>query len=833
MKIRNTLIAGCFIFAALTALVGYFGGRAISNISGMFTVVTDDVLPHMRTLDDLRATGLRIVSSTTDIAFVAQYANAEGRRGEADEVLQVEAGTAQLRAIMDRLASHAEFSPEEQAEVAEIREAGDRLVAASDHVVRAVRQRQPLPVLLQLKERFEGEERHFLAAVEKAVAYEAEELAEAKAEVSDSLAFALTTIGLASAVALVLAIVGGVFAARAITRPIATLHDGVLRLGQGDLATTVDAGAPNEIGTLAVAFNLMASDLRAAKDEIVSAKNFLDNIISSLADALVVLSPDGKIISANPALCSLLGFTGEELAGAPFSRIVAGDGVGDDLLRDLAVRGQVADHESFYRACDGCAIPVVLSVAAIKSPAGDVQGIVCIAHDIRERKRAEEEIRQLAFFDVLTGLPNRSLFQERFVAALDRARREAGRVALLFLDLDRFKDINDTLGHATGDQILAAVAARLKRGVRSSHLLARLGGDEFVVLVPDLNDERSVGSFAHAILDLLGPPFEVDGKELFISTSIGIALFPGDGTDGDTLLQRADMALYAAKEQGRNAFRFYSEEMNLRAHERRSMEDSLHRALANGEFFLEYQPQVELHNGTVFGVEALVRWEHPEEGLISPDRFIPVAEETGLIRRIGEWVLRTACLQCRFWGEIGLPPVRVAVNVSGHQFNQPGFIEMVDRVLEETGLDPTRLELELTESSLLEGAQDTIMSLIDLKVRGIHLAIDDFGTGYSSLSYLKHFPIDRLKIDRSFVRDIVSDLDDRSIVEAIIAMAHSLGLRVLAEGVEREEELELLQERGCDEVQGYWFGRPMAAETVERFLAGQRPARVNCPVEGA
>jgi diguanylate cyclase (GGDEF)-like protein len=391
-------------------------------------------------------------------------------------------------------------------------------------------------------------------------------------------------------------------------------------------------------------------------------------------------------------------------------------------------------------------------------------------------------------------------------------------IALLFLDLDRFKDINDTLGHTCGDQLLTAVADRLREGLRPSEFLARLGGDEFVFLVTGLRDKRSAGSFAHSILELLNTPFEVDDKELFISTSIGIALSPDDGDDGDTLLTHADMALYAAKEQGRNAFSYFSEELNREARERRHLEGSLHRALSNGEFHLEYQPQIELRSGRIFSFEALLRWQHPDEGLIPPQRFIPVAEETGLIRRLGEWVLQTACLQCRQWQQPGLPPVRVAVNVSGHQFNQPGFIDMVDRVLEETGLDPELLELELTESSLMAGAQESIMTLIDLKVRGMHLAIDDFGTGYSSLSYLKHFPIDRLKIDRSFVRDIVRDLDDRAIVEAIIAMAHSLGLRVLAEGVEHEDELELLRERGCDEVQGFYFAQPLPPEGVERYL---------------
>jgi len=817
MRIRTTLTAGCFIFAMLTALVGYFGGRAIAKISGEFDLVAEEVFPVLKTLEDLRFAGLRIASSSAEHTLLMKQKGEAERRG--DEIVIVSAGVEGLEDSLARLhAQSAGLDPVERRLMADVERSGTKLLETSRVQLRLALVGASEAELYRIRNQFETEERAFSAAVNQAFAHENEELAAAKAEVRHAIQMAQFTITAASLVALILAIGGGTLIAASISHPIALLHDGVEQVRRGLLDTRINVAANNEIGTLAVAFNRMAGELQSTKDEIVTAKNFLDNVIQSMADALVVLSTDWTIVSANPALCLLLGYDEEELVGSPFGLIVTGGAEERELLRDMAERGQVPDRELVYRAKNGARIPVAVSGAVMRNPAGEMVGVVCIAHDIRERKRSEEEIRQLAFYDPLTRLPNRSLFQERLAQAINRSRRDGGAIALLFLDLDRFKDINDIMGHACGDQLLTAVADRLRGSLRPSDFLARLGGDEFVFLVTDLRDKRSVASLAHAVLEQFTSPFEIDGKELFTSTSVGIALSPEDGEDGDTLLKHADMALYAAKEQGRNAFSFFSEELNREAHERRRLEGSLHRAFANGEFFLEYQPQIDLRSGRVFSFEALLRWCDPEGELIPPDRFIPVAEEMGLIRRLGEWVMATACLQCRQWQRPGLPPVRVAVNVSGHQFNQPGFIDMVDRVLEETGLAPELLELELTESSLMAGEQETIMTLIDLKVRGLHLAIDDFGTGYSSLSYLKHFPIDRLKIDRSFVRDIVKDLDDRAIVEAIIAMAHTLGLRVLAEGVEHEDELELLRERGCDEVQGFYFARPLPPEGLEEHL---------------
>jgi diguanylate cyclase (GGDEF)-like protein len=388
----------------------------------------------------------------------------------------------------------------------------------------------------------------------------------------------------------------------------------------------------------------------------------------------------------------------------------------------------------------------------------------------------------------------------------------------MFLDLDRFKNVNDSLGHSVGDKLLQEVAARLKSVMRASDTVSRLGGDEFVILMPEAADQAAISVAARKVLETVSRPYSIDGHELMSTPSLGIAIFPGDGQDVETLLRNADAAMYHAKESGRNNYQFFTQDMNARALERLSLERSLRRALERDELRLHYQPQYDLASGRVIGVEALIRWEHPEEGLISPGRFMPFAEETGLILPIGAWVLERACWQNREWQRAALPPVRMSVNISALQFRQPGFAETVRHALAVTGLEARYLELEVTESVIMHDAERVTAALSELKRMGLELAIDDFGTGYSSLSYLKRFPIDRLKIDKSFVRDIPSDGEDAAIISAIIGLTRNLGLRTIAEGVETNEQLEFLREQGCDEVQGYLLSRPLPPEACAQLL---------------
>jgi diguanylate cyclase (GGDEF)-like protein len=517
------------------------------------------------------------------------------------------------------------------------------------------------------------------------------------------------------------------------------------------------------------------------------------------------------VLDVNPSYERILGIRRTRAVGARASALYgAGEPPYLDVFAEVVRSGTPACFEALFDPTQR-----FFSISATSPAPGQ---FATIFEDITERRRAEDEIQSLAYMDTLTGLPNRILLQDRLSGALVRAEREACLVGILFLDLDRFKSVNDTLGHAVGDLLLKSVADRLRECVRKSDTVARLGGDEFVVVLTSLRRELDTTLVAQEILARLAQPFAIGHRDIHSSTSIGIAVYPLDGRDAGTLLKNADMAMYAAKARGRNTYQFYTDAMNRRALERLDLENSLRLALKRREFFLQYQPQVNLSHSRITGVEALLRWRHPEQGLIPPGRFIPVAEETGLILPVGEWALRAACVQGRAWQDAGLPPLRIAVNLSGQQFKQPGFVDLVRRTLEETGMSPELLELELTESMIAEDAGETLNRLSALKCMHVHLALDDFGTGYSSLSYLRKCPIDRIKIAQTFVRDMSTDPGDAAIVETILAMARSLNLEVIAEGVETAEQFGFLRSRQCNEMQGYYFAVPLLPQDVERLL---------------
>ena len=436
------------------------------------------------------------------------------------------------------------------------------------------------------------------------------------------------------------------------------------------------------------------------------------------------------------------------------------------------------------------------------------------------RRQAEERVHHLAHYDELTGLPNRNMFNQRLSHALIQARRHDKPLAILFIDLDRFKNINDTLGHGAGDRVLKEIAQRLRGCLREADTVSRLGGDEFVVLIEGASRPADVAEVAQKILAAVARPLLLESQEFHLTASIGISACPGDSDDEQSLMKNADIAMYRAKEQGKNQFQFYSAQINVHTLERVALESDLRHALERKEFVLHYQPKVDIAGNRIVGMEALVRWRQPGKQLIAPAQFIPLAEETGLIVPIGEWVLRTACLQNKAWQDQGLPRLRVAVNLSPRQFAHDSLLQDVARVLNETGLDPAWLELEITESMVIRDPEHAVTLLRGLKAMGIHLSIDDFGTGYSSLSYLKRFPLDSVKIDRSFIRDIPGDGDDAAITQAIIAMAHSLRLGVIAEGVETGEQLDFLRANGCDEMQGYLFSRPLPEDQFLVLLQG-------------
>jgi diguanylate cyclase (GGDEF)-like protein/PAS domain S-box-containing protein len=535
----------------------------------------------------------------------------------------------------------------------------------------------------------------------------------------------------------------------------------------------------------------------------------------------IVMVRERRIVSCNRRMEELFGYGSGDLVGKSMRVLYPSDEA--YLLAGEAAYSSLAHGQNFSSGlamlrADGSELWIEITGRALDA-AQPHAGSVWIVTDISERKAAEERAAYLAYYDVLTGLPNRSLVQDRMKQAVAAADRAATKVALLVVDLDRFKTINDSLGHALGDRLLVEVAKRLKLSLDEGDTLCRQGGDEFLILLPDLQDTDACVSRLAKLTDGLALPFHVDALELPTTVSMGIAIYPDDGPDLSTLLKKADMAMYRAKEAGRNTYRFFNEDMNDEAEERLSLHFNLRRALDAGQFVLHYQPQIEIASGRLVGAEALLRWNHPTQGLVPPGRFIPVAEESGLIVPIGEWVLREACREAAGWQRQGMADVVVAVNLSALQFKRGDIEESVTKALEESRLDPELLELELTESILIQDTENVLATVMRLKHMGVRLSIDDFGTGYSSLAYLKRFKVDKLKIDQSFIRSLAKDPDDAAIVRAVVQMARSLGLRTIAEGVEDHQALNHLRLYHCDEAQGFLFSRPVPAP---EFIAGFR-----------
>ncbi len=565
---------------------------------------------------------------------------------------------------------------------------------------------------------------------------------------------------------------------------------------------------------------VMGRQLEELEERYRSAFNYLKKIINSIADPIFVKDGQHRWVFLNDAFCNFIGYSREELRGKSdydfFPRNEADIFLSKDEL--VFASGEENLSEEQFTTAKG----VVHTILTKRNLYTDEEGkkfIVGIIRDITQRKQLEETIRHQAFYDPLTDLPNRRLFVEYLTLEMAEARRNRRKLAVLFLDLDRFKTINDTLGHETGDKLLKEVAQRLKSCIRESDRAARLGGDEFNILVTDISYPEEAAIIVKKILETCNEAYNISGHELNITPSIGISIYPDDGQHVEDLMRNADTAMYQAKERGRNTFRFYNPSLNVRTLDRAMLEHSLRLSIERRELVIHYQPQVVIETGEITCVEALVRWQHPTLGLLHPSSFLPLAEESGLIVSIDSWMLRSACAQNKAWQQAGLPPVCVSVNLSARQFQQPDLAETVSAVLKEFDLKPQYLDLEITENTVMHDIESSKANLMRLADIGVVFSIDDFGTGYTSLGWFRKLPIQKLKIDKSLIRDIEEESGNRTIISAIIALAHTLELKVVAEGVETESEAAFLRSSGCDEMQGFVFSRPLPAEELMTLIS--------------
>ena len=570
---------------------------------------------------------------------------------------------------------------------------------------------------------------------------------------------------------------------------------------------------------------------KKAEDTTKIQYGLLRSVLDSTPDLIFFKnyhSQDGTYLGCNEAFSRFVGRPMEEITGRN-DLALFGTEVGEFFRskdREMLSENTTKLNEEWVVYPGPGGQRVLLSTLKTPFYGEDNQtlGVLGVSRDITEQKKTEEALREqecslrhLAHHDPLTGLPNRLLMTDRLTQSIRKARRTGAKLAVCFIDLDHFKEINDSLGHTVGDQLLKAVSQRLRDSIREEDTVARLGGDEFTILIEDLTESAAIGALADKVLSTFSKPFQMVDQELSITTSIGISIFPADGSDTEMLLRNADAAMYHAKSEGRNAYRFYSADMTERARTRVAVESALRQALNKKQFLLYYQPQYELGSGRLVGAEALIRWQHPTNGLVLPGSFIPIAEDTGQIVQIGAWVLENACAQMKYWQDAGMADFKMAINLSGRQTLNSGLVETVNRVVRTTGCNPRNLELEITEGFLIQQPERSRAVLQELCNLGIEIAVDDFGTGYSSLSYLKQFPISKLKIDQSFVHDIPFDTNDRAISTAIIALGKSLGLAVVAEGVENREQVEFLSANGCDQVQGFFYSKPLSADSFWKY----------------
>lgn len=601
---------------------------------------------------------------------------------------------------------------------------------------------------------------------------------------------------------------------------IRNLRNATIKVAKGDLDHRAQVNSLDELGELTMVFNSMIEQRLGAEQELRAATEFREKIMNNVSNGIYLIDMEGRFVMVNRRFCSMTGYAESELLGQRFEVLFPNERIAElrRIFDEIINQGALAERLEAPLLCQDKQVITVCYSSAPFYNDGKIIGVVGAAEDVTERKLHDARIARLANYDTLTGLPNRNLLNDRIGQAVSRASLDGTRVALLYMDLDGFKFINDSCGHAVGDELLKQVARKIQGCISNEDTVARLGGDEFVAMLCDLDDEADALDVSSKILRSFADPIIVDERTLHVTTSIGVSFYPRDGRDPDTLLKYADIAMYRAKDAGRNCMKPFQADMAANAEQRAELEAAIREALDHNDFELHYQPQFDLKSGEICSAEALIRWRHAKLGVIPPTKFIPLAEETGLILQIGDWALRAACRELKTWHQMGHTDLSVAVNISSHQFQQPGFVSLVKGLIDETGVSPASLHLELTEGVMLRDSKAIIEVLKQLKDIGVVMALDDFGTGYSSLAYLRRFPIDIIKIDQSFVLDLIANPEAASIVRAIIAMAGSLNMKTVAEGVETKQQLDFLASHGCDVIQGFYLSRALPTDEFITLL---------------
>ncbi|MGH1480385.1 MAG: EAL domain-containing protein [Geminicoccales bacterium] len=836
MKVSHKLLlvqAAIFLIGMTAIFHAYHNTRAIGV---EYTRVVDESLPMLQALNELRSAAIRVASSTSEYGLITSLADTRTTRSKGqdvnpneheDSLTEEEAkievgGDALLRGfdMYDQL-MHRELSVIWTQ--GGMRDKGWNLIVAGAALRDGLERQAPAAELLQLRAHLEDAKRDILSAIAARIGLHNQELQLRKDQVHETISFGLTALVVLGALTLLGAFLANFFSLQAIAKPLAQLTEATIRLAKGDFTPLPENKSSDEIGTLTIAFRHMAKELQAlirrneAAIDAAHASNMrFRDIAEASSDWIWETDTEHQITYLSDRFIDVTGHDVEPLIGQSQLEFLT-PARPDDKPAEL--NSALAANQSFRDLCcrfiDAKGRPRICRLAGkpIVTQDGNFLGYRGTATDITVEVEAQAQAQHLALHDALTGLPNRVLLAERFEHSLSSMRRQGGVVAVLCLDLDHFKDINDTLGHGAGDLLLKQVADRLLGSVRGADTVGRLGGDEFVIVQADIDQPSDTELLCRRLIESLAETYDLDGHEVQIKSSIGVAIAPQNGVDHGQLLKNADMALYRAKAEGRGVYRFFEEEMNLKLQQRKMLEADLRQALAKDQFELHYQPQFGLDGKQVTGVEALIRWHHPKHGMVAPLEFIPTAEETGLIIPITQWVLHRACSEALSWEDLS-----VAINLSPAAFKHQDLLGLIEGVLHETKFDPRRLELEITETILLQDTEHALMILNDLKAMGIRIAMDDFGTGYSSLSHLQRFPFDKIKIDRSFVSELTANKDSKAIVRAVINLGQSLGMATTAEGVETDDQAVFLTSQGCDEVQGFYYARPMPAFEIASIV---------------